>query len=115
MLPTERTQLFGVTIAGSPATKKKKDKDKAMANPRISNWISEFRDADTALLQSIDKMRGLLAEYVAIGMSSVWKVEDFAGNEPATEATILAALNSIDAITTLLSQGHATNLYRVRK
>lgn len=89
-----------------------------MAQP--STLVSNVRNCVGNLLDSIDCLNAQRAQYDALGGSSFVDsyFEDSEGN-PRTDIDItsqefLDALSSVAAINTLMSQGHATNLNKLR-
>jgi len=93
-------------------------------NPIYSNHITRVRQATTQLIDAINQLRALKAEWDALDLGnkiddgkrddSTPSFGDFEGQTHLTKADIAAAFNTLAAIETLLNQGHATNLYRIR-
>jgi hypothetical protein len=83
---------------------------------RKSDFISEFRGGVDRFLKAMDELRALRHEYDALDYGNSITDPDFAGsNEGVTRQGLLDAVSSVAAVDTLLGQGHATNLYRVRE
>lgn len=89
-------------------------------NNQISDHISEQRQAVTALIESIDKLRALLAEWNALGLDAAAidaaqaAAGDGLGNSGITGAQVTAVYTTLGALESLLAAGHATNLYGVK-
>lgn len=90
--------------------------------PKKSNWITGMTEDVTSLLDVIGRITARRAEYDALGMSpgsgSPYELtqDDFAGNNAHLTPEILAdALSSLDVLKAPLSQGHMTNLSKLRR
>lgn len=80
-----------------------------MANPTV--FVERFRADVRVLIAAVNALKADSAEYVALDLGNVIQSSDVPGG--TTKAEIIAALTSVQAITDLLAQGHATNLYKV--
>ncbi len=80
-----------------------------------SNYITEVRQAATALLEAVDKLNALKSSWNA-GMSTWLADADFVGeNTGLTKAQITAVIGTtLDAQNALLATGHNTNLETIR-
>lgn len=80
-----------------------------------SNFITGIRQCAGQTLYQIESVYAALnAQYVAGDLGNVLVDGDFVGdNAGISQADLVAAISSLDAIKTLLGQGHATNLYKV--
>lgn len=98
-------------------------------NKQNSDFITKTRDAATKLLESIDELRALDKQRAALDLGTALdngtrseidnddiQFGDFQGaNMGVTKNDILNVTTTLNAIEALLSQGHATNLYKVKK
>jgi hypothetical protein len=91
----------------------------AMSQP--ASHVARTRAAITRFTAAVEELQGCASEYVALGGQSGvddhWLEED--GVTPRTDldltlAEYVSAVSSIDAVITLLGQGHSTNLYRAK-
>lgn len=82
---------------------------------RHSDFISLTRQEVARLIQTIDNLHALRAEWTALDYGNSITTDDFVG---ANADTTLAELSSVigttlSAIDGLLAAGHATNLYNL--
>lgn len=87
-----------------------------MATQRqISDHVSNLRANVRKILDGVEELDNLRAEYDALGLSGNLDPEHFQGdNEGLTGNDIADAYNTHSAIKALFAQGHATNLYKVK-
>jgi hypothetical protein len=83
---------------------------------RQSDWISLTRQQATALIETVDQLNALRAEWTGLDYGNTLTEEDFAGaNSDVTQEEIAAVIGvTLDAINALWAQGHLTNLLQVR-
>ena len=82
---------------------------------QIYDFIRNVRIQTNVLLDSIEELDALRAEWDARGMSTELLPEHFLSNdEGLTPEDIAAIFTSHAAIKALLATGHATNLYKVK-
>lgn len=80
-----------------------------------SDWISRYRGQVTAFLNALEDLLALKQQYTALDYGNTLTDEDLAGaNSDLTLPDIPAAVSSVDAIATLVGQGHNTNLYTLK-
>ena len=81
-----------------------------------SDFISNSRAASGALITAIDQLRALRKSSDALNLAETLVPDDFAGNTDVDTADVMAVIGTtLDAIETLLAQGHATNLYNLMR
>lgn len=87
-----------------------------MANPTHSDHITKVRQAATKIIDAVDDLTALKAEYDALDLGSALTVNDFEGSNAHLNVAAIAAVEgtTLSAIKTLMAQGHATNLYKVK-
>lgn len=73
-----------------------------------SNFEYRLREATRAYLRAYERMVGIKTEYTALGGADF--VADLTSDLGTTGVT--GIITSVGALETLMSQGHATNLYR---
>lgn len=80
-----------------------------------SNHVSRVRQTAAQLIDGVDKLQALKREWDALGYSAAIIESGIIGdNAGVTGADIAAVYVTLDALNTLLAQGHATNLYRAK-
>ena len=82
--------------------------------PKLQFVIATVRTVNN-LIDSIDQFKALSAEWSAMGYSKALTDEDINTPDLPSKDDINGAFETLDAINALLAQGHATNLYRVRR
>lgn len=82
---------------------------------RASDFVTELRQATTAMIDDLDKLRALRREWDAVGYSgTITAAGGFEGaNADIDEAKLASVFTTLAALETLLAAGHATNLYGV--
>ena len=84
-------------------------------NPIHSNHITDVRQATSALIEAIDRLRALKKESDALDLGNTLTEADFEGQTHLAAADITAVTGTtLAAIETLMAAGHATNLYKVK-
>lgn len=82
---------------------------------QIYDFIRNTRTQANALIDAIEELDALKAEWDARGMSTELEAEHFINNDAGlTPEDIAAIFTSHAAIKALLATGHATNLYKVK-
>lgn len=82
---------------------------------QIYDFIRNARTQTNALLDAIEELDALKAEWDARGMSEELLPEHFISNDIGlAPADITAVFTSLAAIKALMATGHATNLYKVK-
>ena len=80
-----------------------------------TNFITQYRTATVQLLTALESLASLRGEYIALDLGNTLTDDDFAqGHSDIVKADLVAAEVSNAAFATLLSQGHATNLYKMK-
>lgn len=79
-------------------------------------WANEMVHTVSGLLQTIEHLNGLVAQYTSQGWSAAEAMtdEDVAASG-ATKDELVGAITSVEALNGLLGQGHATNLYKLMR
>ncbi len=85
-------------------------------NQRIG-LIEDIRQAVTNLLVAKERLDNLAAQWTATDAGNVLQPEDFSEQNAGLSVADLAAVigTTLPAINALLAQGHATNLYALKK
>jgi hypothetical protein len=79
-----------------------------------SDWITRWRQATTAWLQALNTLQALGEQYQALDYGNALSEEDFVGaNADIVQADLVAAVGSVQTLTTTFEQGHNTNLYKM--
>jgi len=87
-----------------------------MANKQ--DFVTRLRASVTQILEGLGESKELLDHYLGLGYSDEanFDSEDFQAVHPdLTRADVIAAVGSLDALSTFLAAGHRTNLERVRR
>lgn len=79
--------------------------------------IEDIRQAATNLLVAHERLNNLAAQWTATDAGNVLQSEDFIEINAGLTVSDLAAVMgvSLPALNALLAQGHATNLYTIKK
>jgi len=81
-----------------------------------SQFVEDYRQAVSGLLDSLAEIRKLQKQYTALDLGTTLTDADCQAPEwTVTKDQLVAAVSSCDAVETLLSAGHFTNLYRVAR
>lgn len=87
-----------------------------MATQRqISDHVTMVRQNARKILDGVEELDNLKAEWDALGLSGTLTEDTFQGeNEGLAEADIAGVYTTHAALKALFAQGHATNLYKVK-
>lgn len=81
---------------------------------RKSDFISEYRQLTAQLLEVQGELEQRRLEWDSLDYGNTMTQDDFIGdNASILKADLVASVSSVGAVTTLLSQGHRTNLYKI--
>ena len=82
-----------------------------------STFISQYRDATSALLADLDRLRNLYLEYEARRFGETLREEDFAqGHADLTPDAFRAAVKDVEEIMDFLGEkGYLVNLYPLKR
>jgi len=80
------------------------------------NTITQIRQAATDLVTAIERLQALKQDWIYMDLGNVLTEADFIErHEGLTVADIVAVGGTtLQALETLLGQGHGTNLYKIR-
>jgi len=82
---------------------------------QIYDFIRNTRTQTNALIDAIEELDALKAEWDAVDMGNQLDAEHFISNDTGlAPADITAVFTTLAAIKALLAEGHATNLYKVK-
>lgn len=83
-----------------------------MAND--ADWVSRYRQANTAWISAMNALLALKAQYVSLDYGNTLPPEAFEGaNADISLPDIVAAVGSVDSINTFFLTGHNSNMYRI--
>ena len=79
-----------------------------------SDWITQYRQATTRWLTSLEDLLALKSQYTALDLGNTLQPSDFEGNSDIDVGDISAGVSSVDAINATFSTGHNTVLYTLK-
>jgi hypothetical protein len=86
-----------------------------MQNSTERTFIRNYVSGVETLLEGYQKLISLKKQYDALDLGNTIQEDDFLEFVGMTIGELKAAITSISAIETLFGQGHATNLYRMKR
>ncbi len=80
------------------------------------NTITQIRQAATDLVTAIERLQALKQDWIYMDLGNVLTEADFVEQHAGLTVSDIVAVGgtTLQALETLLGQGHGTNLYKIR-
>jgi len=80
------------------------------------NTITQIRQAATDLVTAIERLQALKQDWIYMDLGNVLTETDFVEQHAGLTVSDIVAVGgtTLEAIETLLGQGHGTNLYKIK-